>query len=318
MLVFDRQQWVRHRGWAWLCGLAAVAAIVWCLVAAVQESPWRWPPGSSLPGFTLGVLGGGMILFEMLLWPRKLLRGWRLGRTQCWMAGHLWLGLLCLPLLLLHGGFHFDLGRSTLAAVLMWLLVAVVLSGIWGLVMQHIYPRRMLNELPAETIHAQIPHVLSQFREQARRIVERVCGESADTDLPSEPYLVATATRQSGAIGGRTVLTQEALGRVPGSAPLREFYERQIAPYLEDRPGASPLDTPARAEALFEELERRLPAGAHPAVRFLANLCDQRRQFALQDRWHRRLHAWLAVHFALSLALTVLMLAHIVLALKYF
>ena len=297
--------------------MVALAAVIWCLVECVSRSPWGWPSGSSAAGFTLGVLGGGIIVFEMLLWPRKLLRGWRLGRTQCWMAGHLWLGLLSLPLLLLHGGFHFDLTRSTLAAVLMWLLVAVVLSGIWGLVMQHLYPRRMLDELPAETIHAQIPRVLAQYREQARRVVERVCGDAAEGDLGGEPFLVATATRQSGAIEGKTVLTQEALPRVPEAAPLREFYERHVVPYFEDRPASSPLDVRGRAEALFGELERRLPTAAHPAARILATLCEQRRQFALQDRWHRRLHAWLGIHVALSLALTLLMVAHVVLALRY-
>jgi hypothetical protein len=317
MLVFNRQEWPRHRVWAWLAALATLGAVGWCAAAAVLESPWRWPSGSSLPGFTLGVLGGGIILFEMLLWPRKLLRGWRLGRTKCWMSCHLWLGLLCLPLLLLHGGFHFNPARSTLAAVLMWLLVAVVFSGVWGVVMQHLYPRRMLEELPAETIHAQIPHVLVQYREQARRVVERVCGDSTDPDGPDEPFLVATFTRQAGAIGGKSVLTRGALPRVADSEALREFHDLHVAPYLRDTPAPSPLENPARAAALFAELQRRLPPAAHPAASFLADLCDQRRQFALQTRWHRRLHAWLGVHFALSLALTLLMFAHIALALKY-
>ena len=75
-----------------------------------SSGSWTWPGGGSPPGFAYGVLGGGIILFEMLLWPRKSLwRGWRLGRTKLWMTAHIWLGLLTLPLLLLHGGFHFSL-----------------------------------------------------------------------------------------------------------------------------------------------------------------------------------------------------------------
>jgi hypothetical protein len=35
------------------------------------------------------------------------------------MTAHLWLGLLTVPLLVLHGDFHFNLATSTLAAVLM-------------------------------------------------------------------------------------------------------------------------------------------------------------------------------------------------------
>lgn len=317
MLVFDPREWPRQRRWAWASALAALAAVVWCVATALSESPWRWPSGGSLPGFTLGVLGGAIILFEMLLWPRKLLRGWRLGRTKCWMAGHLWLGWLCLPLLLLHGGFHFNPARSTLAAVLMWLLVAVVLSGIWGLVMQHLYPRRMLDDLPAETIHAQIPHILAQYGDQARRVVDQTCGASEPVEADDEPFLVGAATRQAGAVRGKAVETRRALPRVADAAALREFHDRRVAQYLQDRPDPSPLDTPTQAADLFAELKRRLPPDAHPAADLLADLCEQCRQFRLQARWHRRLHAWLGIHFALSLALTILMFAHIVLALKY-
>ena len=51
--------------------------------------------GAARPASLMGRLGGGIILFEMLLWPRKSLwRGWRLGRTKLWMTAHIWLGLL--------------------------------------------------------------------------------------------------------------------------------------------------------------------------------------------------------------------------------
>ncbi len=318
MLVFDREAWPGQRIWAWASALTAVAATAWCVATAMSESPWRWPSGSSLPGFTLGVVGGAIIIFEMLLWPRKLLRGWRLGRTKCWMAGHLWLGWLCLPLLLLHGGFHFNPARSTLAAVLMWLLVLVVVSGIWGLVMQHLWPRRMLHELPAETIHGQIGHVLGQYREQARRVVEQTCGGLAEgSSEVAEPMLVSASTRQSGSVQGKSVESIRIASSVAETEPLREFFDERIAPYLQETASGSPLDSASRSAELFDELKRRIPVEAHPAVAVLADLCDQRRQFALQARWHRRLHAWLGVHFALSLALTLLMIAHIVLALKY-
>ena len=128
-------------------------------------------------GFALGVIGGLVILFEMLLWPRKSwFRGWRLGRAKVWMTAHIWLGLLTLPLLLMHGGFHFNLWSSTLAAALLWLLVLVVGSGLLGLTFQNILPRLMLDQVPSETIYAQIGHVLEQYRAEAGRLVEITCG----------------------------------------------------------------------------------------------------------------------------------------------
>lgn len=324
MLVFDRASWPRHRIGAYATVASAVFALGWCVATAVSEVPWRWPGGGSLPGFTLGVLGGGIIVFEMLLWPRKLLRGWRLGRTKCWLAGHLWLGILALPLLLFHGGFHFALGRSTLAAVLMWLLVLVVLSGLWGLVMQHIYPRKMLEELPAETIYGQIGHVLKQCRAEAAELVDVTCGPASaverddDDSTQGRGFLVTAGTRRVGAVRGKTVETSEAWTRVPGATALRAFHDQVIAPYLEDKPtGPAPLDSQSRAVELFENLRKQVPEEAWGVVDRLAELCDQRRQFRLQQRWHWWLHGWLGLHFALSCAMFVLMIAHVVLALKF-
>ena len=59
----------------------------------------------------------------------------------------------------------------------MWLLVLVVGSGVLGLVLQNILPRLMLEQVPAETIHAQIGHILEQYRDEAQRLVDVTCGD---------------------------------------------------------------------------------------------------------------------------------------------
>ena len=46
-------------------------------------------------------------------------------------------------------------------------------------------------------------------------------------------------------------------------------------------------------------------------------MCDQRRQFDTQQTVHRWLHTWLPVHIGLSVAVTILLAAHIWTALKY-
>src|SRR5262245_13312614 len=129
MLVFDRENWRHHRAWCLATVVATAAAALGYFGYGFGSGHWSWPSGSSPPGFALGVFGGSIILFEMLLWPRKsLLRGFRLGRTKVWMTAHIWLGLLTVPLLLMHGGFNFNLSSATLATLLMWLLVLVVVS----------------------------------------------------------------------------------------------------------------------------------------------------------------------------------------------
>jgi len=330
MLIFD-PEYRRYHGF-WFLGmvLGTVAALCWYGIHGLGTGSWSWPSGSSPPGFTFGVLGGGIILFEMLLWPRKSWwRGWRLGRTKWWMMAHIWLGLLALPLLLLHGACHFDLTRSTLAAVLMWLLVFVVGSGSFGLVIHNIVPRIMMEDVPAETIHSQIGHILGQHREEAERLVAVTCGQvpyrgtGADgvaEEIPTDPssHVSVGTVRQVGRLQGKVVQLGIVAVWVPESEPLLKFYQDQIEPYLRAKSGVKlALGSSQQAEALFRNLKTRLRAEAHPVVDRLAGLCDQRRQLDLQVRLHTWLHAWLGVHVALSFALVLLMFVHIVLALKY-
>ena len=330
MLIFGQENMRVH--WPWFLAAVATAAVAasWYIGYGYWSGSWIWPSGASPPGFALGVIGGLVILFEMLLWPRKsLFRGWRLGRTKVWMTAHIWLGLLTIPLLLMHGGFHFNLLSSTLAAVLMWLLVLVVGSGILGLAFQNILPRVMLDQVPAETIYAQIGHVLSQYRDEAGRLVEITCGRApaAMEGTDSEAVVAATvapsyaavgAVRQVGRTQGKVVSADLEAKYVPGSDALFAFYRDQIEPYLRARSGRRLLlGKASQALAMFDAIKTRLPEGAHPVVNRLADLCHQRRQFDLQARLHFWLHSWLGVHVALSLALTLLMIVHAILALKY-
>jgi hypothetical protein len=333
MLVFDRESWKNHRSWCAGTLIATSAALVWYVVYGASSGDWIWPGGASPPGFAFGLLGGVIILFEMLLWPRKSLwRGWRLLPTKTWMVAHLWLGLLSLPLLLLHGSFHFAPSASTLAAVLMWLLVAVVASGIFGLFVQNVVPRLMLEQVPAETIYSQIGHVLAQYRTDAERLVSLSCGrpqslsqrdgESAEAPVPvagDAPSFVSVGTvRQVGRVQGKVIQVGLEAGWVAGSEPLLVFYQDHIKPYLSARTGKRlSLGSRKEAEALFAALKNRVGPEARSVVDHLADLCDQRRQFDLQARLHLWLHSWLVAHVALSVGLVVLMVIHAILALKY-
>jgi hypothetical protein len=329
MLIFDRENWPRHRRWAITALVASMAAIVWYVGYGVNghRGYWHWPGGSSPPGFAFGILGGLIILFEMLLVPRKYLwRGRRLGRAQYWMMAHIWLGLIVLVLLMLHGDFHFSLGRSTLAAVLMWLLVAVFVSGIWGVVVQTVLPRMLLDRVPAETIYSQIDHVVDQYRNEAEHLVKAICGtepspmagEQNGANSPILDYQLVGTMSKFGNLQGKVLRTEASALRVPGSEPLLDFHIRYIHPYLSagSQQGLE-LESPRKATAMFANLKLRLPSEAFPTVDRLAELCDRRRQLNLQASMHRWLFAWLAVHLGLSSALVVLMFVHVALSMKY-
>src|SRR5689334_18150051 len=143
-----------QRGWA-IASLAILAVAITVYAVAAAESSGG-PRGGSAIGLTFGVLGFGFMIFAALLGARRRVPTWRLGRAQGWMRGHLWLGLLSLPMILLHGGFHFG---GTLTRVLMWLLIATVASGLFGAALQHYIPRVMTSDVKLETIYDEIANV---------------------------------------------------------------------------------------------------------------------------------------------------------------
>lgn len=322
-MLLNRGNWPSHRPWLIFCLIATAAASVWFFVEAAGAADW--PSGSSLPGFTFGVAGGLIILFELLLWVRKKKRVWRIGRAKIWMRAHIWLGLLCVPLLIYHSGFRLG---GMLSTVLMALLIVVVVSGVWGLALQQLLPSQMLDELPAETIYSQIDHLSGLLLTEAERVVRATCGPApgeeelelspAGASGPSaEDHIVVGAVRSVGRVQGKVVQAQSATKAVPDSEPLRVFFHQAVAPFLRGADPRSPLHNPTKLKVVFESMRTRLPGGAHSSLSVLEESCNQRRQWAQQARLHFWLHNWLWIHFPLSVALVVLMIAHVWVALKY-
>lgn len=153
-----------HRRWAAATAIGLAVAVA--LYAISRGAGWA-AGGGSPTGLAFGIAGFAMMLYAGLLGARRRVRVWRLGRAQGWMRGHLWLGLLSLPLILLHA----DLGAGVgLARALVWLLAAVVASGVVGAWLQHVLPQRLLRDVPMETIYDEIAHVRAQLLAEADRL----------------------------------------------------------------------------------------------------------------------------------------------------
>ncbi len=144
-----------HKPWATMAAiLLIVSLIVYVWYASTKPGG---PRGGTFSGLAFGIAGYALMLFVGLLGVRKKVPVWRLGKAQTWMRGHIWMGLITLPLILLHaGGFH---ARGPLTLVLMMLFYIVWLSGIFGAVLQHYLPTMITAEVPLETIYEEIPHV---------------------------------------------------------------------------------------------------------------------------------------------------------------
>ncbi|MGB6598085.1 MAG: hypothetical protein WBE70_13285 [Candidatus Acidiferrum sp.] len=311
----DRTQ----RGWA-IASLVILAVLMAVYVAHAVNAPER-PSGGSALGLMFGVIGFGFMIFAALLGARKRVPVWRIGRAQAWMRGHLWLGLLSLPVILFHGGFHFG---GTLTSVLMWLLIITVVSGVFGAVLQHYVPRVMTADVKLETIYDEIGNVQKLLREEADRGVEGICGplgmdRSAREDVQrAGGFTAARAMATMGSGAAVAAAAETAVLSEEERAPLRKFYLKEMRPVLEQpKKHGARLGDADKAQAAFAGLRTLMPESTHATLQDLEDICDEARQLVRQEQLHHLLHGWLLVHIPLSLALILLGAVHAVMALRY-
>ena len=255
--------------------------------------------GGTALGLVFGSLGFAFMIFAALLGARKKVPVWRVGRAQTWMRCHLWLGLLSLPLIVFHSGFRYGHGLS---AVLTTLLIVVVASGVFGAALQHYMPRVMTREVTMETIYEEIEHVRAQLREEAEELFTQATGEAA----------------KAAAAGGAGSTATSVAVRVDETAPLRNFFEQELKPFL-DNPAARghALADQAQSRSAFVQLRTLVPPALHTTLEDLESICEEERQLTTQSRLHLWLHGWLLLHVPLSLALILLGAVHAVMALRF-
>jgi hypothetical protein len=319
-----------QRVWA-VASLGILIASAVAYGAYAHEAP-AGPLGGSTAGLVSGIAGFAFMIFAALLGARKRVPTWRLGRAQTWMRGHLWLGLLSLPLILFHGGFHFG---GTLTRMLMWLLMITVGSGLFGAAVQNYLPRMMTADVPLETIYDEIGNVRKSLLEEADRAMESICGDiglcTVETEVQraggftalrpiaaSVVPLRTSAAVSAGASAAVALASETILLSEQERATLKQFYWDEVRVFLQDPKARGQRVAPGeKAKLAFSGKKILLPTSAHPLLQELEEICDESRQLARQERLHRWLHGWLLVHIPLSLALILLGVVHAVIALRY-
>lgn len=337
-----------HIGPIALAAILIIAGALWQFSESARVG--RAVSGSSLSGLVVGSIAAGIIFFELLLWPRKRLRRWKLGRTKTWLAYHLWLGLATGPLAWIHSGYRFG---GTFTTVLMTLLLFVLASGVYGWVMQVVIPKWMLGNLPQETIPNQIDDVLLQSALEARQMLTVALGTKPSQGATRLANLDAAGAEFVGASTHRNVAGQvEAIvvGARQRREPQRDLFDQDvqgdfspsdrieiwkqyaavIEPFLlrdiagvsmtEGSPNPakrSPIHTLQKSLDWFGMLRDACSVNAKPILDRLQSIVEQRHQWDTQRRAHAWLHGWIAIHASVSIILGVLLVVHIVLALKY-
>jgi hypothetical protein len=297
-----------HRPWAIASITILTAAIVGYVPYAIFHPDGA--RGNTWPGLIYGIIGYAMMLYAGLMGARKKRPIWRIGRAQTWMRGHLWMGALSLPILLLHSAFR---ARGPLTITLMALLVIAVLSGVTGALLQHFIPKRLTSSAQLETIYEQIPEVRDQLWQEASAIVEKLClvadGVPATATVIAGPGSAPATADDDGEFSDLTDSQR---------TNIRYVYNSGILPYLRDPEKAkSPLSDAVKAKPFFDALRRQLPDSVHEQICDLESICEEERQLTAQKRKYLLLHGWLLVHVPLSITLLVLGAIHAFVAIHY-
>jgi hypothetical protein len=97
---------------------------------------------------------------------------------------------------------------------------------------------------------------------------------------------------------------------------LKQFYLTEVRRYLNERVKTSPLADEEAARRLFFQWRSELPVEMHELLKHIEGSCDERRRLLHLERLHWQLHWWLGIHVPASIAVVILMLIHIVVALR--
>ena len=201
----------RHVPWIIFVLVATIAA---CILYVGNFHPGRLPSWIHLPpaliqtptehhtiggtplGLWFGAISLAIFIFAVLLSLRKKIPLWRVGTVQRWLRAHIWLTILTIPLVILHSGFRFG---GPMTTFLMVLYAIVMVSGFYGLFLQHVMPRLMKERLPAETVFEQIPHIRSQLAAAAEKMRDSFKPATPKKPDAGAPAASAAKTATAGA-----------------------------------------------------------------------------------------------------------------------
>lgn len=173
-----------------------------------------------------------------------------------------------------------------MTTTLMVLYAFVMVSGIYGLILQHKLPTMMKESLPAEIVFEQIPNVRAQLCAAAEKL-----HRSLKQQATSGSAVVATDVSQEEVLAG--------------------FIEHRLLPYLRAGRGEKyRLGHAREAGDIFRHLKLRVDEMYGARVDEMRRWCDERRLTDTQLRMQYWLHGWLFVHVPLSFLLLLMTVWH--------
>jgi hypothetical protein len=288
------ESYLKYRQFLYLYVALALAGA--SLVAYVLHDPLQQPNGGTWLGYTLGTVGAVLILALTALGIRKRAYNSTLGTVRGWVSAHVYLGLALVVIATLHTGFQFGWNIHTLAWVLMLIVAA---SGVYGVWAYNRYPVRITRNRANLTRDVMLSEI-SELDQKAEQAAEAL-GFPVDR-------LVISANRRF-TVGGGLLTLMTGRDRSCMEAPLerRKGWHWAVA-------------SNAHQQRLLELLNREL-AGTreqdpYTRLQALIDLISRKRSLAHQLREDIRMQTlmrvWVYFHIPLTFMLLAALTAHVV------
>ena len=224
-----------------------------------------------------GYLLLGAIVFLTLFNLRKRLTFLpALGSASLWMQLHIYVGLSTFLIFGIHIAWQVPIGWFERLLAILYLTVA--LSGVYGLVITRVLPKR-LTAVGNEVIYEQIPALRMRL---AREVRQLVLSAEQSTDV------------------------------------VARFYLQQLLPFFEKQRSLAYVAFPTgfRKRSLLQDIEglkRYLDADARSQTDLLASYVCQKDDLDYQEAVQGRLKFWLFFHIGFTYSLLLISILHAIL-----
>lgn len=269
-----------HERFRWFKRSALLCLVI--IVVYGAYAPVGGRNGGTWVGYGLGGLGFLMILWLTWLGVKK--RGFAAGANSIrgWTSAHVYLGLALIVIGTLHTGFEFDWNVHTLAYALM---MAVILSGGYGVFSYLRYPRRMSENMSGRSAAA-LRAEMTDLDARIARLTQRLPDSFADA---------ARLSLERTNVGGGLFTLLGGSSRRCATARAREMAreesEKLTEPFLQQT-----------ATEMVSALSRK----AEIASRLRRDLA-----------YKARMDVWLWLHVPLTIGLIATLVAHVFIVFFY-
>lgn len=281
----------------------AAGLIIASFLIYLWHDPNGPPNGGTWLGYTLGIIGAGIIFLLLWFGVRKRQFHSTSGKVQGWLSAHVYLGASLIPIVTLHCGFQFGWNIHTLAYALM---VIVVISGFYGVYTYIHYPGMIgpnLADIRRDEMLDEIHSLNKEMLKLAAGIGEKV-HEFIIRDVDGTKF-------------GGTVW-QQLTGNAMGKDPL-QVTEQMLAEILSAEDDAKEIET--TQQMLAEALSVANDAKEFETMRQLLVLVNRKNNLVERVnkdiQYNALMEFWLYFHVPLSICLLAALITHIIVVFFY-